>query len=147
MAWAVTLDCSTATLSLVDASGIKIERDQFQPTVGPDKTETGMTTDAYHSFINASSVSDLRAKIRSVNQFFMLARLRQERNAGDRVYMTVIEDSSSDPWRSEVLDGDFVPDKVYNPNWTSGEVWGTMYITRRNWWEGEETTVPLSNAN
>ena len=121
MAWALSLDCSTATLSLVSDTGIKILREQFVPTVGSDKSETGLTTDAYRCFINSDSVTNLRALIQSVNKMTMNARSRQERNAGDRVYLTVTEDGAADAWRSEVLDGDFVPDKVNNPNWTNGE--------------------------
>lgn len=147
MAWALSLDCSSDTVSLVSDTGIKILREQFIPTVGSDKSETGLTTDAYRCFINSDTVANLRALIQSVNKMTMNARARQERNAGDQVYLNVTEDGSTDVWRSEVLDGDFVPDNINNPNWTNGEAWGTLYLTRRNWFEGPETPIKLYNEN
>jgi hypothetical protein len=146
MAWEMTLSCASTSVDLVNASGIKVEREAFRPTVAADKTETGITADSYRAFINAPNVADLQGFIRSTNTMFLNARQRQERNAGDRVYLNVTADGTSDVWRSEVLDGDVVPDRVITPNWANGEAWVTLNIIRRNWFEGPETAVPLSNV-
>lgn len=146
MAWAVSLTCSTGSLSLVSDTGIKIL--DFSPTVSQDKSETGITTDTYPVFINGSDNSTMRGLITEVNTYFTNARDRQITNDGRPIQLLVAVDGSSDLWRSDVLDGDFVPSKIQTPNWTNGEVWGNLFITRRNYWEKYESiALTLANEN
>jgi hypothetical protein len=147
MAWAVTITHGSTTVDLANATGIKIERDEFRPSVGSDKSDNGITTDTYQAFINASSVANLQGYIRSLNNAFLTARLYQEGRGSDKVNLNVTADGVAGVWSSEVLDGECIADKINNPNWVNGETWATINITRRNYWVGPVATVPLSNDN
>lgn len=112
---------------------------------GNAPTHEETTTDQYHfelrgvratveSLLSQLQVYLERAKARQEKPF--LTAIYVERNLGDGVW-----------WRSEVVDGDVWLDDDSLDKLGRGGTPVTVVITRKNWWEGAEAAVPLSNPH
>jgi hypothetical protein len=146
MAWAGTLTYGSTTTNIWNGtSGIQM-KDSYLPQSGPDFSETGTVTEDIEFVITGSTQADIEVHMRELNTAFMSARLRQERNAGDRVYINLTPDGYSAAWRSEILDAIIQPSAITGP-WGRKVCFVSGSWTRRNWWEGPQADVPLTNEN
>lgn len=96
----------------------------------------------------ADDIFDLLDTVRTVELMFTQARRYQTIYLGSRVFVQWKESASGDTWRSEILDGRIEYDKdTIGYFWQANELNFTIAITRRNYWEGSETELPLANGN
>jgi hypothetical protein len=110
--------------------------EEAQPTIG----------EAIDLLVQASSVANLQTAVRQIETLLDDAVRRNRTKVGPRVFLTVQWDGEASAWRSEVLGGRLemhgAPDQF-----SRLKVEATLGITRRAYWEGPETQLPLSNGN
>lgn len=96
--------------------------------------------------VRAASKTALQTLVRSIDRLLDDAARRTRTQAGARVFLTVKWDGEADTWRSEVLGGRL---EMANAaaQWGRLALDGTLAITRRAFWEGPETQLPLTNGN
>ncbi len=98
---------------------------------------------------SGSSASAMQRTIRSINGAFHVAETRQEKKLGNRVYIEVQPDGATSSLRSEILSGRVsLTNKSLGRHWTSGS--STEIVlgwTRRHYWEGELSSVNMSNPH
>ena len=108
-------------------------------------------------FIESSSVANLQASLRSIENAFSLAKIRRQKRLGDRVYLTFLEDGGSVTYRSEIYaskEGDLpgyvnVDTKwLRDPLWTEQAILAVISVERRAYWEAStETELALANGS
>ena len=123
----------------------------------PPNANRETVIDGIGVFIEASSVANLQASLRSIENAFSLAKIRRQKRLGDRVYLTFLEDGGSVTYRSEIYaskEGD-LPGKVSvdtkwlrDPLWTEKAILAVIAVERRAYWEAStETELELANGS
>lgn len=96
--------------------------------------------------ISGSNVTTLQTTVRALEKLLWAADLRRRTQLGPRVYLQVQWDGEASAWRSEVVGG-----KLELPNapdqWGRLRVEATLGLTRRAFWEGARTQIPLTNSS
>lgn len=146
MAYVFELEYGATSVSLANSSGVS--HINYFPSCGDDFSETGIISETFEVRIHGTNNAGMQAAIEGLNKCFMMARLRQERLAGDVVYVNLQPTNYAAEWRSEILDGrvDILPhdkpmiDSAYT-------IPAQVTWVRRNWWEGPQADVPLTNGN
>lgn len=91
-------------------------------------------------------ISAVRTTVESLNKLFQQAETRRNTGVGTRVFVERLTEASGSWWRSELVEALPVLE-------ASGMDWGlvqgkfevSLIFTRKNWWEGAETQISLSN--
>jgi len=96
--------------------------------------------------ISASSKAALQAAIQNLQGLLAAARSRTNVHVGPQVFLQLRVDGDVDTYRSEVLLGRFEMDPDALTTWTGSQVTGTLYLTRRFYWEGPETSCMSSKT-
>ncbi len=95
---------------------------------------------------------DTVAELDSIREGIILrlynAKERQTNHARDKTYVHWQADGAAAVWRSEIIDGKILnmPD-IFAVGWVVKHIEITIEWTRRNYWEGPEAQVPLTNTN
>ncbi len=132
----ITHGSTTITLTLVDNTPASAPASQ--PTV----------TESWEVHLSGASKSALQTKIQEINRAFELARQHQKDDFFERVYLNFQPAGYASSYRSEILDGSLVYyDETLKWAWANTAFDVRLIITRRNYWEGAETTIPLTNSN
>lgn len=144
MAHVLSLVCGSDTVSLV-ASGCTLNN--FLPRAGAPNAES--VTDTIAVTLSAATPPFVRSKKRSIENYFGLARRRQQWRSGDKVYLQfqLSTEGAGATYRAEVLDGriDYVEDSIQESAINYMEC--VIYVTRRPYWEGPETALELTNSS
>ena len=142
MAHVLSLLCGADTVSLV-ASGCYLNN--FSPKAGDANAES--VTDTIAVTLKDTTPVNLRTKKRIIENYFGLARRRQQWRSGDKVYLQFQLSTDGVTYRSEVLDGriDYVEDSIQETAINYLEC--VIYVTRRPYWEGAETALELNNSS
>jgi hypothetical protein len=76
------------------------------------------------------------------------AYARQHNHARDKTYINFQPDGGASIWRSELLDGKIINEiNIHKEPWDVKKIEVTIEWTRRNYWEGAEAQIPLTNTN
>ena len=132
----ITFDSTTLTLTLVDYTPTSASASQ--PTV----------TEKWEVYLSAATKALLQTEIENINRAFERARRHQYDPMIDRVYLNFQPSGYAASQRSEILDGEI---QYYNETlkygWANTAFDVKLVITRRNYWEGALTAIPLTNSN
>jgi hypothetical protein len=96
------------------------------------------------------SAANNLAEVRALNGLLHRA---WRRSHGERdlppVYLVWKESSASGEWRSEIVDGraDWDDDALTRPFWEGATQFADVVVERRNYWDGPEAQLPLTNPN
>lgn len=132
----ITHGSTTITLSLVD----------YTPSSAPADQET--VTERWEVFVEGSTLDLLVAAIHAINRAFELARQQQKDSFLDRVYLNFQPKDLTDSQRSQIVDGRVeYYDETLKWGWANKGFDVRLVITRKNYWEGDLTMIPLSNSN
>ena len=97
------------------------------------------------------SVADNLDEMRTLNNLLRSAYERNQKKDMriDPVYVTWQQSTGGTVWRSEIVDakGDWMTDALDYPYWTGETQFADLELTRRNYWEGSEFQIPLTNPN
>lgn len=113
----------------------------YRPMVGAGETVNESFTIALES-----TPSAMRSAKDTIEQWLFRAKQQQKKPSHDRIFVQARLDSTLDWERSEILDGQVEwvkPGMIGN----GGQVELAVRWTRRNFWEGPEAQLPLSNSN
>lgn len=90
----------------------------------------------------------IRTTLESVGALLAQAELYQEKQIGARVWIERQVDDTDIYWRSEVLEGAVIfGEDTLDENLVAGKMEFTIAWKRRNYWEGYEVALPLTNGN
>lgn len=93
-------------------------------------------------------ISAVRSTIESINRLFQGAQTWQKEKLGARVFVERLTESAGAWWRSEIIEALPVPEpSAMDWGVVQGKIEITLVFTRKNWWEGAEVSVPLTNGN
>lgn len=97
----------------------------------------------------ASTKQDLSEVVTSIERFLAGAHRRSHYEKGELYYLEMTADGVSGTWRSEILYGSFQPRADALPGWANVGFYGTLFITRRFYWEegsADPTDLTLTSA-
>ena len=143
MATVFQLKEGSTTTDLNDASATFLSK--YTPAVG-DFGADSITETVVIIVDGAETVLDSTRS--TIIKHLYNAHARQNNRSRDKTFIHFHPDGSAAEYRSEILDG-----KIANETNVHGEAWGVNAIefsiiwTRRNYWEGAEAQVPLTNTN
>jgi hypothetical protein len=144
MATVFQLKEGATTTDLNDASNTFLSK--YTPATKNVGVET-VTETAVIVIANANAAT-LDSVREGIIQRLYNAHARQSNHARDRTYIHFQPDGAAAENRSEILEG-----RITNERNAHGEAWGSNPVefsiiwTRRNYWEGAEAQVPLTNTN
>jgi hypothetical protein len=144
MATTFQLKEGATTTDLNDASNTFLS--QYTPKVADIGDDT--VTETAVIVIDDASAAELDSIRQGIIRRLYNAHARQTNRERDRTYIHFQPDGAAAEYRSEILDG-----RIANEKNAHGERWGDSAVefsiiwTRRNFWEGPETQVPLTNTN
>ena len=132
----ITYGSTTITLALVD----------YTPTSA--LASVAEVTERWEVHVTGASKALLQAAIHEIERAFELARQHQANSFLDRVFLNFQPGGYEESYRSQILDGkiDFY-DETLKWAWANAGFDVRLTITRRNFWEGAEAEIPLSNSN
>ncbi len=147
MAFTLQLIEGGTTTDLNDGSDTILKAEGgYTPRVGSlgDDTVTERATIG----IAADTTAELDSIRNAIIQRLYNAKERQINHARDKTYVHWQADGAADLWRSEIIDGKILnmPD-IFAVGWVVKHIEITIEWTRRNYWEGPEAQVPLTNTN
>lgn len=95
------------------------------------------------------TLSQQRAAVQSLTRLFQQARQRQRTHLGAVVRVQLTPETGEGAYESEVLSGRILIDDSYRTGLQieAGQLLSQIVFTRRYYWEGALTSVPLSNGN
>jgi hypothetical protein len=141
MAHVLNIDYNGGTILLNSGNYRLLE---YTPSVGDGED----VTESARFEISGTAVTTIQAGIQSINNAFHLAREYQAGKTTAAVYIVYQPDGLSASGRSELVDARVVlDDQALGPMWTGKAVQFTIAWRRKNWWEGPETQIPLTNTN
>ena len=119
----------------------------YQPEAG-DREEPSVVETIEVRVADGSPAANL-AEVRTLNNLLEQAERAQEGRSVKRVYLTWQENATADVYRSEILRGRVVWESsaLELPYWVGNEQFANLHLERRNWWEGPEAQIPLTNPN
>lgn len=100
-------------------------------------------TDSLELVFTGTTEAAVQTSMRAVESLLDAARRRQLYGVGPRVYLTAQIGSDGDAWRSEVLEGVLLSEAGPGQLWRKA-VEAQLSVTRRPWWDGPESEVPIS---
>jgi hypothetical protein len=88
-------------------------------------------------------------EFRAIDRMLVQARRGTENRNLPRVYLEFGQSGTTSMWRSEITNGRVELDAgaLTYPYWTGDTQFSTVYIERKNWWDGAEVQIPLTNLN
>jgi len=90
----------------------------------------------------------IRTTLESIGALLAQAELYQEKQIGAQVWIERQVDDTDIYWRSEVMEGAVIfGEDTLDDNLVAGKMEFTVAWKRRNYWEGSETLLPLTNVN
>lgn len=108
----------------------------------------GNVQDTVEIMFENSSKTALQAQVNTINRLLNLAKHRQTKRTGDKVYLKLTVDGDSDTYRSEVLGGKLELGEDSLRHYANIKVQARLYISRRYYWEGDdETELQLSKSS
>ena len=132
----ITHGSTTITLTLVDNT----------PSSAPADQET--VTERWEVFVEGATLDLLLDAIHDINQAFELARQQKKDSHLDRVYLNFLPKDLADSQRSQIVDGRIeYYDETLKWGWANKGFDVRLVITRKNYWEGDLTEIPLTNSN
>lgn len=146
MAHAITLGDGATSVDLYALSAGTFVRAEWDFGAGETDEETDSVAESIPLLLRAATVTALQDAARTMERLLDDAARRALTRMGARVFLTVQWDGEADAWRSEVLGGRLelagAPDQ-----WGRKALEGVLDLTRRPYWEGPETPLPLTNGN
>jgi hypothetical protein len=146
MAIVFTITHGATTIDL-NSAACAVTSDGYAPRPSESFLGPTITTESFdvHLFGTAAAISAL---IQSIEGAFWQAKNYQNTGAGARVYANLQPDNFPTAYRSELLDGRVILEDAALI-WMERSNYARARIawTRRNWWEGPEAQLPLSNTN
>jgi hypothetical protein len=115
--------------------------------VGPGVLDFENVTESIEVTFSASTTAAALSALNYVERLLVAARLRQLSGLGNRVYLKYQPINDTTMWRSEVMEGSLRLGERAMTTFGQAVIEATITITRAPWWEGDETSVPLSNGN
>jgi len=143
MATVFQLKEGVTTTDLNDATNTKLSK--YTPAVKNIGDATVTETAVIVVEGNEATLDSVRAGI--IKRLYN-AHARQNNRGRNRTFIHFQPDGAAAEYRSEILDG-----RIANEKNAHGEAWGenpmefSIIWTRRNYWEGAEAQVPLTNTN
>lgn len=106
------------------------------------------TSETIEIMFDNTSKTALQAQVESINRLLDLAKRRQTRRNGVRVYLKFTVDGDSATYRSEVLSGRLELGEDALRHYANIKVQARLYVNRRFYWEADdETELRLSKSN
>jgi hypothetical protein len=136
----MTLTFGSTTIDLMDDGNQVL--DGFYPAMAMDADESVVET---MDVLYRGTAAGGRSLVQSINRMLNIARLGKI--GDDRVYVNFAMDGSDTLYRSRVLDGQIKLDERVFKRWKDNRVQFTLRLERLPYWEGAETTLPLTNSN
>ncbi len=128
------------SLSLTD--GVLLRTSRFTPGSEMATTEKVGTRIDLDFMGSRATITNT---IETINRLLQQAALSQEDRTIEKVYLE--GDSGGGYWRSEIVSGVLDVGKNFYDKIGVGYPDASLLITRRNWWEGAEQTLPIGNVN
>lgn len=88
-------------------------------------------------------------ELHTLNRLLKQAEDAQGNRALNKVYLTWQTGASADVWRSEIIKGRAEPrsDALTYGYWSNDTMFAPVYLERKNYWEGAEVQLALTNPN
>jgi hypothetical protein len=136
----MTLTFDSTTIDLM-GSGCQV-MDNFAPATASADDESVIDT---IEVLYRGTAAAGRTLLQGINRLLEMAR----RNVGKQknVYLNFALDGSDTLYRTRVLDGMVTLDKKLTLYWKNDRVRFTLHVEHVPYWEGAETTLPLTNGN
>lgn len=100
------------------------------------------------ALLGDGAATALRTAKAAIDLALSLARRRQQRGLGDRVYVEYRPDGYTETYRCEVLGGRVeLADEALGWQWADRNIEILIGWQRRFYWEGPETQLPLTNPH
>lgn len=160
MAHALSITDGTTTISLSTSNILLLGyvpmsadmQDTAQFVSGGDGGEIlpvyANVTETIEILFENTSKTALQAQVASVNRLLYLAKHRQTRRTGSKVYLLFTVDGDSDTYRSEVLSGRLELGEDSMKHYANIKMQARLYINRRYYWENNsEVELQLSKSN
>ncbi len=135
----LTFTYGSTTVDLM-ANG-RIVLDGYFPGVSEDGSDVTDRIDVWASGPSA----DLQATIQAIE--LALEHARQHPKDADGCWINYAVNGTETPWRSRVINGAVLQDAQLEARWKQGKAKLGVAVTRKPFWEGPETALPLSNPN
>lgn len=145
MTLAFTLTYGSTTINLNSAAAhCELAENLYTPRIGAFSDE--YVTESFEVIISDTTAALISAEIQAIDKALYQAGVYEKTRVGDRLYVNYQPDGYASSYRSEIINGQIRPDSsAISIITTSKKTRAVIAWTRRNFWEGAETQIPLSN--
>lgn len=135
----------SAGSTLIDLSSSTYLVTNYQPNYAAGQVVVAETMDIV---VTGSAPSVITSAVSALQNKMTLLDDYQYTGSGGRVYLQFTGNLTTDAWRTELVTGNVLS----TPSYLGGGKWDrarptSFVFTRRNYWEGAEQTLTLTNAN
>jgi hypothetical protein len=140
--YVIAITDGTTTITLTSSYSIRA----YAPRAADPAEST--VTETIEILARGNAYNNL-TNLRTLNALLYQAEQAQKNRDLARVYLTIKAGSSETTYRSEIVRarGEWGEDTLSLVRWTKGAQWAALFIERRNWWEGPEAQIPLTNGS
>lgn len=147
MAHTIQLSDGSTTVNLYDTSSVFVRGWELMSGGSQlDSDESYSLGETLELLIRGANAAAIQSSVSSIERLLEAARRFQFTGVGRKVYLNVQWDGEASLWRSQVLGGKLevlgAPDQ-----WSRLAIEAELVVTRRNFWEGPETQVNLTNGS
>jgi hypothetical protein len=146
MATVLNLIEGATTTGLNDAGATGTKMLHYTPKAGMISEPT--VTEQVTLLIDVATVALMDSEREEIILRLYNAHARQTDHARDKTYVSYQPDGVAGAWRSEILDGKIINETdIHKEGWAIKKIEVTIEWVRRNFWEGAEAQIPLTNTN
>jgi hypothetical protein len=137
-------DLSSGTVTLTSSP---FDVREYHSRIG--SSESATVGEACEVRLEDGSPTNNLDEIRTLNRLLVQAEEAQKNRSLDKVYLLWKPSPSHDEYRSEVVQAraEWNRTTLVRPYWVEGSQFNTIYLERKNYWEGAEVQIPLTNPN
>ena len=142
--YVVTITDNTTTKTLTSSPYLIAE---YHPRT--DVFDQEFVTETLVIRVRDGSAANNLDELRGIQKLLKQAKEAQKDLNLGRVFITFLPTTGGTTYRSEIVEarGEWLADTMSLPRWVANSQRATIYITRRNWWEGPEAQLDLDNDN
>jgi hypothetical protein len=119
----------------------------YQPVTAPVDQPT--VAETFDVRLRDGSVTANLEELRTLQRLLRQAGEAQDNRTLNKVYLTWKESAAATEYRSELVQAraEWQAEALQYAQWMGDTQFANVYIERRNWWEGPETQLALTNPN
>lgn len=131
----------TTTVTISDGTTGILTKYEGKNKIASDPEVTEQCT-----FLALGGISTVRTTIEGLNKLFQQAKRYQEERIEARVFVERLTESAGEWWRSELVEAlPVLAPSAMDSGIYTGKFEINLIFTRKNWWEGAEAQISLTN--